>query len=91
MLFRAHPYNEPGDECGELCTWWIKEYLLWVISSKNAEFYSFEDTHFHYLIPEDLEDESSDKEWHGKLATLERTIKSEAGKSNRAFEGQSSI
>ena len=43
--------------------------------------------YFHYLVPEDTEEESSDEEWHGRLIAVERTVKSEAGKNRKAFGG----
>ena len=63
--------------------------LLSAITRKTAEFYSFEDTYFHYLVPEDIEEESSDEEWHGKLAALEKTIKFEGERNNNALGGPS--
>ena len=46
---------------------------------------------FHFLVPEDTEGESSDDQWHGRLIALERTIKSVAGKNEKAFAGQLTI
>ena len=42
---------------------------------------------FHYLVPEDTEEESSDEEWSGRLIALERIIKSEALKHKKALGG----
>ena len=44
--------------------------------------------YFHYLVPEGNGLESSDDEWHGKLVAMERTIKSEAQKTDRSLKEQ---
>ena len=74
--------------CGELCTSWIRDTVFSAIHRKNTELGKIGGTFFHYLVPEDIEEEPYDDEWHGKLVSLERTIKSEAGKNEKALGGQ---
>ena len=49
---------------------------------------SVEDSSFHFLVPEGIEEASSDDEWHGRLIALERTMNSKAEKTNKALGGQ---
>ena len=72
---------------GSFLTNWIVLPPLSVIHRKNKEYEKFDEMYFHFLIPEDTEEESSAEEWHGKLVALERTIKSEAGNTNRDLGG----
>ena len=73
---------------GSFLTNWIVLPLLSVIHRKTKELVKLDEVYFHFLIPEDTEEESSTEEWHGKLVALKRTIKSEAGNTNRTLGGQ---
>ena len=82
-------YRLEFDElCNELGTPWIYKILFRATYEKYKEMKASEGYYFHYLVPEDIEEESSDEAWHGKLSAIEKTIKSEAGKYKKALGGR---
>ena len=83
LVFRFHG-SKPF---GERCTSWISNTLLRATRERFKEMSEPNGRFFHLLVPQDIEEESSDEEWHGRLVALEKTIKSEAGKHKKALGG----